>query len=207
MAHTKGYLKIKYLVRSDSIPIFLIFFFFTIIFQMKTEVASCLWWNPFLYTERFYSISFKTFYSGFSWSPHRFGVFFILCTPNPPHCPQLMNDCSGISSSTLPQRNTAILTVQKWNTAFDVARVFDPTVALKIKTKALAYTENWLGASGANYVLLCHTQSCPSHAKTHSYPPYHLRRISVPWLWPERLVAKNWGNHSPRLVSQTQSLH
>lgn len=133
---------------------------------MKTEVAFAsfmqlcilhlcnfmhLWWKPFIYTEKFYSISFKMFTRD---SPDHLKSFGVFSHPVPQ--PNTLAPADEwlllYFIITLSQKNTAILAVQKWNTAFDVARVFEPTAALKIKTKALAYTENWLGASGANYV-------------------------------------------------------
>lgn len=124
--------------------------------------------------QRFCSISIKTSYSGFTWSPHRFIFFLIACIPNPQHC--VPSWCMVVlipHHLHCPKGIQLFWQITNRNTAFHVTGVFDPPVALKIKTKFLDDSENWLGASGANQVLIWHTTSCLNHAEIgqpHSIP-------------------------------------
>lgn len=127
------------------------------------------------------STSFKTSSSGVIWSLGRllevfvclcasgfalFLGFFIAYTPNPQRCvPSWCMNALIFHHLHCPKGIQLFWQFTNRNTAFDVAGVFDPTVDLNIKMKVLDDTDNWLGVSRTNQLLIWHAKSCLNHTK------------------------------------------
>lgn len=103
-----------------------------------------------------------------------FFCYFITYAPNPQHCIPSWCMIALIVHLHCPKGIQLFWQFTNRNTAFDVAGVFDPTVDLKIKTKVLDDTDNWLGVVEWTKCWSDMQRAASITPKLDNYTPHHL---------------------------------